>query len=336
MWEVFDRTHHEGVVMAEAKKKAVTKPKPAKKPVKTIKTLVTDKKTPVKVAAKETDKVTEEVKVVAKAGKRSSKSVKEIEEKELKVAKKISASKDTENMTPAKIHKPTRSRIERSGKKYREIAKIIDSTKTYSTAEACELILKTSPVKFDASVEIHINLGVDPKQADQNIRDTLSLPAGTGKTIKIAVLAEGEEAKQALSAGADIAGSDDLLSQIEKGIINFDVLIAKPALMPRLGKFAKILGPKGLMPNPKSGTVTNDVIKAVQQAKAGRVEYRVDSSGIVHLSAGKVSFGNKKIQQNIEAVMASVKSNKPSSIKGVYIKSAYLTTTMGPSIRLQV
>src|SRR6185369_380380 len=166
----------------------------------------------------------------------------------------------------------------------------IEKDKQYSVKEALELAIKTSPVKFDATVELHVNLGVDPRQADQNVRDNVVLPAGTGKTIRIAVLAEADDAAAAKKAGADIAGMEDLLKDIEKGIINFDTLIATPALMAKLGKYARVLGPKGLMPNPKSGTVTPDVVKAVEQAKAGRVEYRVDSTGIVHVAFGKVSF----------------------------------------------
>lgn len=200
--------------------------------------------------------------------------------------------------------------------------------------EAVELAVKTSPTKFDATAEMHLNLGVDPKQADQNVRGSLSLPAGTGKTLRIAVLAEGDEAAAAKKAGADSVGSDDLLAQLEKEEINFDILIATPNMMPRLGKYARLLGPRGLMPNPKSGTVTTDTAKAVSEAKAGRVEYRVDPAGIVHLGIGKVSFGAEKLQQNADAVLASIRANKPASVKGTYIKSVHISTTMGPSIKV--
>lgn len=271
---------------------------------------------------------------VAKAGKRSAKSLQEAEEKQTKVERKIEQveTKKTEVKKPAAKH--TRTKLERAGKKFREVAKLVEKGKEYSTKDAIDLAIKTSPVKFDATVELHIRLGVDPKQADQNVRDNLVLPAGTGKTIRIAVLADGDDAVAAKKAGADIAGSDDLLKEIEKGVINFDTLIATPTMMARLGKYARVLGPKGLMPNPKSGTVTPDVKKAVEQAKAGRVEYRVDTTGIVHLGVGKVSFGSEKLMQNVQAVFASVKGNKPASVKAIYVKSITVTTTMGPGIKV--
>lgn len=268
---------------------------------------------------------------VAKAGKRSEKALKEAEEKLAKEERKSQDAK-TEDKKPAV--KRARTKLERAGKKFREVAALIEKDKQYGVKEAVELALKTSPVKFDATVEVHINLNVDPRQADQNVRDNLVLPSGTGKTIRIAVLAEADDAAAAKKAGADIAGTDEVLKDIEKGIINFDTLIATPALMAKLGKYARVLGPKGLMPNPKSGTVTPDVVKAVEQAKAGRVEYRVDSTGIVHLGVGKVSFGTEKLMANIQAVFASVKGNKPASIKGNYVKAIALSTTMGPGIKV--
>ena len=276
--------------------------------------------------------LTEEKKIVAKAGKRSTKA---IAEKEAVIAKEErkahAAEKAEEPKAPVKI---VRSKLERAGKKLREAYTLVEKDKQYAVKEALELAIKTSPVKFDATVELHVNLGVDPRQADQNVRDNLVLPAGTGKTIRIAVLAEADDAAAAKKAGADIAGTDDLLNDIEKGIINFDTLIATPALMARLGKFARVLGPKGLMPNPKSGTVTPDVVKAVEQAKAGRVEYRVDSTGIVHMGIGKVSFGADKLMTNAQAVFASIKSNKPASIKGNYVRAITMSTTMGPGIKI--
>lgn len=270
---------------------------------------------------------------VAKAGKRSEKALKETEEKLAKEEQKAGHA-EAEVKKPAT--KVVRTKLERAGKKLREAAKLIEKEKQYSIKDALELAVKTSPVKFDATVELHINLGVDPRQADQNVRDNLVLPSGTGKTIRIAVLAEADDAKAAKAAGADIAGTDEVLKDIEKGIINFDTLIATPALMAKLGKYARVLGPKGLMPNPKSGTVTPDVVKAVTQAKAGRVEYRVDSTGIVHLGVGKVSFGADKLMANVQAVFASVKGNKPASIKGIYVKNITVTTTMGPGIKVLV
>jgi large subunit ribosomal protein L1 len=196
------------------------------------------------------------------------------------------------------------------------------------------LAQKTSHVKFDATVELHINLGVDPRHADQNIRDSIVLPHGTGKTLTVAVLTD--DAAGAKKAGADIAGHEDLLAQLEKGEMNFDVLITTPNMMAKLGKYARVLGPRGLMPNPKSGTVTSDINKAVSEAKAGRVEYRVDSTGIVHLGVGKVSFTADQLTKNIQAVMTSVKNNKPQSLKGNYFKAIYLTTSMGPSVAVEL
>ncbi len=269
---------------------------------------------------------------VAKAGKRSAKAVAEKEAESEKAAKKS----ESETVAPAKhAHAPkARTRLERAGKKYKEVAKLFEREKLHSAKEAVELATKTSPVKFDASVELHIRLGVDPKQADQNIRDNLVLPSGTGKTVRVAVVAEADDAAVAKKAGAELAGAEDLLAQIEKGVINFDILVATPSMMPKLGKYARVLGPKGLMPNPKSGTVTADVKKAVEQAKAGKVEYRVDSTGIIHLGVGKVSFGTEKLMENVKAVFASVKNNKPASVKGIYVKSITVSTTMGPGIKV--
>jgi large subunit ribosomal protein L1 len=271
--------------------------------------------------------------VVAKAGKRSAKAVKETEEQVAKEERKVQVSETpVEEKQTVKVY--TRTKLERAGKKLREAAKLIETGKQYSLKDAIELATKTSTTKFDATVELHINLGVDPRQADQNVRDNLVLPNGTGKSVRVAVLAEADDAAAAIKAGADIAGNEDLLKEIEKGVINFDVLVATPMLMAKLGKFARVLGPKGLMPNPKSGTVTTDVVKAVSQAKAGKVEYRVDSTGIVHLGIGKISFGSDKLFENAKAVFASVKSNKPSSIKNIYVKNITISSTMGPGIKV--
>ncbi len=277
-------------------------------------------------------------KVVAKAGKRSAKSLKEAEIKAVKESKKAAITEEpNEAKKPTKLlHKPARSKLERSSKKYKAAAAQIDINKEYALKEALELATKTSTTKFDATVELHFRLGVDPRQADQNIRDNLVLPAGTGKQIRIAVFADVDDAKAAKAAGADIAANEELLTALDKGEINFDVLIATPDMMPKLGKHARVLGPKGLMPNPKSGTVTKDVAKAVTEAKAGRVEYRVDSTGIVHLGIGKVSFGGAKLLENASAVVASLKANKPSSLKANYVRSIFVTTSMGPSIRVAV
>lgn len=269
-------------------------------------------------------------KTAAKSGKRSAKGQAEAEVKAEKIEhQKHREDEKTESETeakPKKAVKPTRSRLERRGKKFRDAAKLIETGKPYELAQAVELAQKTNPSKFDASVELHVNLAVDPRHADQNIRDNLVLPAGTGKSVRIAVFDDEKV------TGADISGVEAITKLLEKGDINFDVLIATPAQMPKLGKYARILGPRGLMPNPKSGTVTPDVAKAVKEAKAGRVEYRVDSTGIVHLSVGKVSFTAKQLLENAQAVLTSIKANKPASIKGTYVKSVHVTTTMGPSI----
>jgi len=270
----------------------------------------------------------------AKAGKRSHKAIEEAEEKQAKQERKASAKSDDESHK-VKPAKPARSKAERAGKKYRESFKLVDRDKTYSLADALELAVKTSPVKFDASIELHINLGVDPRQADQNVRDTVALPAGTGKTMKIVVLAEADEAANAKKAGADAAGEDEVFAKLDKEELDFDILIATPSMMPKLGKYARLLGPRGLMPNPKSGTVSANTTEAVQQAKAGRVEYRVDQSGIIHLAIGKASFSKDQLQQNADAVMSSVRAAKPASLKGIYIKSIYVSSTMGPSIRAE-
>lgn len=270
----------------------------------------------------------EEEPAAAKAGKRSAKSLREAEEKQAKEERK--AAGVSEEAPKKKPVKPARPLIERRAKGYRKSAEQLEAGKLYPAAQAVELAKKTSHVKFDATVELHVRLNVDPRQADQNIRDNLVLPAGSGKKMRIAVLTE--DAAAAKAAGADLAGTDDLLALFDKGQTDFDVLVATPQLMPKLGKYARVLGPRGLMPNPKSGTVTTDVAKAVAEAKAGRVEYRVDSTGIVHLGIGKVSFEPAQLLKNLQAVLASITSNKPQSIKGVYVKSVYLTTSMGPSI----
>ncbi len=277
---------------------------------------------------------TKEVKATAKAGKRSAKAVAEKEEKVAKEERKASDDTEKTDDKPKKAVKPARPRIERQGKKLQASAKLVEKDKLYSLKDAMDLAAKTSPVKFDATVELHIRLGVDPKQADQNLRDTVALPAGTGKIVRIAVFAEADDAAKAKATGADIAGNEDFLAQLDKEKIDFDVLISTPTQMAKLGKYARLLGPKGLMPNPKSGTVTKDVVKAVKEAKAGRMEYRIDSTGIIHCGIGKVSFGGEKLLQNAQAVLGSVKANKPASLKSNYVLSIFATTSMGPSIKV--
>ncbi len=310
------------------KKKAVAKPKKTvhKKATKAVKAKAVEAAKPEIVEAKP------EIKATAKAGKRSEKALKETEEKQAKEERKAQVQEDQPTEKPKRIQKPARSRLERRSKGYRKVAELIEIDKFYSVNDAVELATKTSTVKFDAAVELHVNLGVDPKQADQNIRQTVVLPAGTGKSLRVAVFADVDDVAKAKKAGADIAAGDEFLQQLDKGDINFDVLIATPTMMPKLGKYARLLGPKGLMPNPKSGTVTPNVTKAVTEAKAGRVEYRVDSTGIIHTAVGKVSFGKDKLGDNTKAVLDSIKAAKPASVKGTFIESVFVTTTMGPSI----
>lgn len=275
---------------------------------------------------------------VAKAGKRSAKAIEEAEAKAEKEARKAAGDTTPQGDTEAAIKKgpapKVRPLIERRGKAYRQVAGKVEKNKTYSLADAVKLATETNPSKFDASVEIHVRLGVDPRQADQNIRSTVVLPHGTGKAVRVAVLAADADADKAKEAGADIAGEEAVVKLLDKGTLNFDVLIASPQFMPKLGKYARLLGPKGLMPNPKSGTVSTDVAKAVAEAKAGKVEYRVDKQAAVHLSVGKVSFGADKLLENANAFFASLQSQKPASIKGVYVKSVAIATTMGPGIKV--
>ena len=269
----------------------------------------------------------------AKAGKKSKKHVEEVKAEAERQARKAEAA-----AAPEKVSGPkpvTRSRLERRGKNYRAAYAKVEKGKAYSLEEAVELAIATSPVKFDATLEMHFRLGVDPRQADQNIRATVTLPAGTGKDVRVAVFAPLDVCKAAKAAGADIAEDEEFTKRLEKEQLDFDVLISTPQYMPKLGKFARLLGPKGLMPNPKAGTVTTDIEKAVKEAKAGKIEYRVDKQAIVHVGLGKVSFGADKLMKNINAFVDSLKSQKPASIKGQYVKSVYMTTSMGPSILVE-
>jgi large subunit ribosomal protein L1 len=284
--------------------------------------------------------IVKEEKLTAKAGKRSEKSLREAEEKVEKEARKATGdtSAQSDDDEPVRIKGPapkTRSKLERRGKNYRKVAEQLEVGKVYAVAEALELAVKTNPVKFDASVEVHVRLGVDPRQADQNIRATVVLPNGSGKTVRVAVFAPESDHASATKAGADVVGDESFIKQLEKEELNFDVLVATPQYMPKLGKYARLLGPRGLMPNPKSGTVATDVAKAVTEAKAGKVEYRVDKQATVHLAIGKVSFGAEKLQQNAKAFFDSLQSQKPSSLKSAYVKSTSITTTMGPGIKVE-
>jgi large subunit ribosomal protein L1 len=291
------------------------------------------------VEAPAEEAVTEEV-VVAKAGKRSAKALAEAEAKLEKEARKEAGDTtpvDEEgNAIVKRGPRPvTRPLIERRGKSYRKVAEKVEADKLYSLSDAIALAVETNPSKFDASVEAHVRLNVDPRQADQNIRATVSLPNGTGKTIRVAVFAPEADHKAVQAAGADVVGDETFLAQLDKEVIDFDVLIATPQYMPRLGKYARLLGPRGLMPNPKAGTVATDVAKAVTEAKAGKVEYRVDKQAIVHLSIGKVSFGADKLNENAKSFFDSLIAQKPTTIKGGYVKSISLSTTMGPGIKVE-
>ena len=291
--------------------------------------------------AKKLETVAEEVVATeekfAKAGKKSKKHVEEVKAEEERQARKVERQAEEEAAAnKPKGEKPvTRPLIERRGKNYQAKAKLIEKEKIYTLKEAVEKAIETNPSKFDATLEAHVRLGVDPRQADQNIRTTLVLPNGNGKTVRVAVFAPLDVAKTAKAAGADIAEDEEFLKQLEKGTIDFDILISTPQYMPKLGRFARLLGPKGLMPNPKAGTVTTDVEKAVKEAKAGKIEYRVDKQAIVHVGLGKVSFGSEKLLENAEAFFDSLKAQKPASLKGTYVKSVFLTTTMGPSIAVE-
>ena len=223
----------------------------------------------------------------------------------------------------------------KKSKRYTEAAALIENGKLYSVEEAIELVKKTSNVKFDASVDVAFNLGLDVRQADQQLRGAVVLPHGTGKTKKVLVVAEGEKAQEAKDAGADIVAGKEILEDIKKGWLDFEVMIATPNMMAELGKLGRILGPKGLMPNPKTGTVTMDVTKAVQETKAGKVTYRTDKDGNVHMPIGRVSFEDAQLAENFKVVYDLLVKSKPSSAKGTYMKNVVVSTTMGPSVKVQ-
>lgn len=220
------------------------------------------------------------------------------------------------------------------GKKYVDSAKLIDKSKTYDVNEACDLVCKTSKAKFDETVEANIRLGVDSRHADQQVRGAVVLPNGTGKTVRVAVFAKGDMAKAAEAAGADIVGAEDLADRIkDEGFLDFDVAVAAPNMMGVVGRLGRILGPRGLMPSPKAGTVTPDVAKAVNDAKAGKIEYRLDKSNIIHCPIGKASFGPEKLMENLDTLMEAIVKAKPAATKGTYIKSCSVASTMGPGVK---
>lgn len=221
------------------------------------------------------------------------------------------------------------------GKNYTESLKLIDKEKYYEGREAVELAVKTSKAKFDETVELHVKLGIDSRHADQQVRGAIVLPHGTGKTVKVVVFAKDLKVDEAKSAGADFVGGEDLVNKIQtEGWLDFDVAVATPDMMGVVGKVARVLGPKGLMPNPKSGTVTFDIEKAIKEIKAGKVEYRVDKANIIHVPIGKVSFGADKLEENLKTIMQAIVKAKPSSAKGKYLRSVTIATTMGPGVKL--
>ena len=221
------------------------------------------------------------------------------------------------------------------GKKYQDSVKLIDHLNQYDPAEACDLVCKTGKAKFDETVEIHVRLGVDPRHADQQVRGAVVLPHGTGRTIRVLVIAKGVKADEAKAAGADYVGAEDMIAKIQQeNWFDFDVCVATPDMMGLVGRIGRVLGPKGLMPNPKSGTVTMDVTKAIKDIKAGKVEYRLDKTAIIHCPIGKVSYGTEKLNENLTALMEAINKAKPAAAKGTYVRSLYLSSTMGPSVRV--
>ena len=223
-----------------------------------------------------------------------------------------------------------------AGKRYKAAAKGLDRNKFYTVEEAVKLVKERAKAKFDETIEMAFNLGIDPKHADQNVRGVISLPHGTGKTVRVAVFAKGEKAEAAKKAGADLVGADDLAEKVQAGQMDFDRVIASPDMMVTVGKLGKVLGPRGLMPNPKLGTVTNDVAEAVKAAKGGQVEYRAQKEGIVHAGVGKASFSEKALVENVKALINAVSRAKPAGAKGTYMKKVSISSTMGPGLKLDI
>ncbi|HQC54461.1 MAG TPA: 50S ribosomal protein L1 [Clostridia bacterium] len=220
------------------------------------------------------------------------------------------------------------------GKKYVDSLKAYDKYQQYETSEALNIVLDTAKAKFDETIELHVKLGVDPRHADQQVRGVVVLPNGTGKTVKVVAIAKGEKADEAKEAGADIVGAEEIIAQIQGGWTAFDTLVTTPDMMGQVGKVGRILGPRGLMPTPKTGTVTMDLARAIKEAKAGKVEYRVDKTAIIHCPIGKASFGVEKLQENLDALMGAIIKAKPAAAKGTYIKGVSLAATMGPGVKV--
>jgi large subunit ribosomal protein L1 len=267
----------------------------------------------------------------AKAGKRSRKAIAEAEAEEIRQAAKAEHKEDD---APKVVKRSVPNPKNQHGKKYRAAMEAVDRNNLYSLEEGLDLAQSTSTTKFDGTIELHVNLGVDPRQADQMVRSTVILPAGTGKSLRIAAFVAEAKIADAIAAGADIAGEADLLADIEKGKLDFDILIATPDMMAKLGKAAKVLGPRGLMPNPKSGTVTPDVKKAIAEAKAGKVEFRIDKSGIIHQAIGKASFTKENLRKNADTLLSAILKAKPASTKGTYVKAITLASSMGPGVKV--
>lgn len=269
--------------------------------------------------------------VVAKAGKRSKKSVELAEQKKAKQTKKAKTINQSANKKVSNKPKPKQLKLSKNQKAARAL---IDKDKLYNISEAIELLPKLSKVKFDATAEVHIVLNIDPKQSDQLLRTSVSLPAGSGKKLTIAAIVDEKFTQSAKKAGADKVDSEELISQIQKGKINFDVLVTTPDKMSDIAKLAKILGPKGLMPSPKNGTVTTEIVNTIEDIKKGKVELKNDPSGIVHVAFGKLSFKSVDLENNLNSIISAIKANKPTGVKGSLIKNIYISSTMSPSIKI--
>lgn len=327
-------------VEATAEGEEVAEEKRAEEIAEDVEHAVAETSEAVETAVEAENEAVEQEEHFAKAGKRSEKSVKAAEAEAERQARKEAGDTTPQDGAVANIEKgpapKTRTLAERKGKNYKKVAAKVEKDKVYSLAEGLKLATETSTTKFDSTVELHVRLGVDPKQADQNIRSTVTLPNGTGKTVRVAAFVADTDVDAVKADGADIAGESEISKLLEKENLDFDVLVAVPQMMPKLGRYARLLGPRGLMPNPKAGTVSANPAQAVKEAKAGKVEYRVDKQGIVHMGIGKVSFGADKLAENAKAFISSLMSVRPTSLKGNYVLSAAVSTTMGPGIKVNL